>query len=62
MYVSDFESLSYDEATRAYYITVENITVALQFADGNLYSMIRNYNGEKIEMIFTKYGRTVIEK
>lgn len=57
-----YDSLSYDEASRAYYYTTDELTFVMQFADGNLYSFAVSQAGAQSRMTFTKYGRTEIDK
>ncbi len=62
----DYEALSYDEETRAYFCDTPTARYTLQFADGKVYSvvMMKAQGGEAVteKLIFTTYGRTVIEK
>lgn len=60
----EYEKFSYDEETRVYFYTEGSATVSLQFADGNLYSFFyRRPDGkDTLKLVFTNYGRTVIEQ
>ena len=61
-----YSDLSYDGETRAYFYKAEDKWLTLQFADGKIYSLVLQSvkNGEMVteKLVFTKYGKTVIEE
>lgn len=61
-----FYDFEYDAETRAYFYMSEDKWLTLQFADGKIYSLVLQSvkNGEMVteKLVFTKYGKTVIEE
>lgn len=61
-----FGDFEYDAETRAYFYKSDTKRLTLQFADGRIYSLVLQSikNGEIVteKLVFSKYGKTVIEE